>query len=294
VLSLRAGAGTDSDPRRRQYLEIADFERGAWMAADPVDWVSADDRDPRRADFKVPPQLYNLDCVAYESILLGLFSIWRGESKVHHKHNDICLGFSRDGFHWLRPDRQPFIGPDDNEGSWRRANVQSAGGCCLVVGSSLYFYFSARAGRPESGDPGVGSTGLAVLRRDGFASMTTENSGTLMTRPLRFSGRELFVNASCRELRVEVLDRKGRPVQGLSEDDCQAFRGDNTAARIVWRGKAALAHVAGTAVRLRFRLTDGELFSFWVAPNAHGASRGYLGNGSPGSPGILDSVGKGE
>ena len=40
-------------------------------------WVGADRLDPRRDDYKVPPQLYNLDCVAYESLLLGLFTIWR-------------------------------------------------------------------------------------------------------------------------------------------------------------------------------------------------------------------------
>jgi hypothetical protein len=29
----------------------------------------------------VQPQLYNLDAVAYESLLLGLFTIWRGQPK---------------------------------------------------------------------------------------------------------------------------------------------------------------------------------------------------------------------
>jgi hypothetical protein len=294
VFSLRAGMGTGGDPRRRQYLEADDFDRARWTAADPVDWISTDDRDSWRADFKLRPQLYNLDCVAYESVLLGLFSIWRGESSTHHKHNDICVGFSRDGFHWSRPDRRPFVGPEDNadsDGSWRRSNVQSAGGCCLVVGSNLYFYFSARSGRRGSGSAGTGSTGLAVLRRDGFVSMGTDKGGTLTTRPIRFGGRELFVNAVCRELRVEVLDREGRSVDGLGRDECQPFQGDSTAARLAWRGGAGLARVAGTAVRLRFHLTGGELFAFWVAPDERGASRGYLANGSPGSTGVLDTTG---
>jgi len=291
VFSLRAGAGTGGDPRRRHYIEATDFDRASWTAADLVEWVSADDRDPWRADFKLRPQLYNLDCVAYESVLLGLFSIWRGESGTHHKHNDICVGFSRDGFHWTRPDRQPFIGADDTIGSWRRSNVQSAGGCCLVVGSNLHFYFSARSGRPGSGDAGEGSTGLAVLRRDGFVSMGTGKDGTLTTRPIRFSGRELFVNAICRELRAEVLDQEGRSIQGLGRDECQPFRGDSTAARIVWRGGRGLAQVGLNAVRLRFHITGGELFAFWVAADAHGASRGYLGAGSPDSPSVVDTAG---
>jgi hypothetical protein len=291
VFSLRSGMGTDGDPRQRDYLEFPDFESARWTAADPHDWISADDHDLRRADFKVQPQLYNLDCVAYESVLLGLFSIWRGESGTHHKHNDICVGFSRDGFHWSRPNRQPFIGPDDTPGSWRRSNVQSAGGCCLVVGPNLYFYFSARSGRPGSGDPGLGSTGLAVLRRDGFSSMGTDSQGTVTTRALRFSGRELFVNASCRELRVEVLDEKGQPVPAFGVEDCEPFGGDSTSARMAWRGEARLERLAGSAVRFRFHVRGGDLYAFWVAPNATGASRGYLGNGSPGAAGVVDVTG---
>ena len=48
-------------------------------------------------------ELYNLDCVAYESVMLGLFSVWRGESGMREKINEVTLGFSRDGFHWHRP-----------------------------------------------------------------------------------------------------------------------------------------------------------------------------------------------
>ena len=121
--------------------------------------------------------------------------------------------------------------------------------------------------------------------------MGSDKDGTLTTRPIRFSGREVFVNAVCRELRVEVLDRDGRPIHGLGRDECQPFHGDSTASHIAWRGEAGLARVAGTAVRLRFHLTGGELFAFWVAPDERGASRGYLGNGSPGSSGVLDTTG---
>jgi len=50
----------------------------------------------------VTPQLYNLDAVAYESLMLGLFCVWRGVPKEYpsrDKINEIFLGFSRDGFH---------------------------------------------------------------------------------------------------------------------------------------------------------------------------------------------------
>ena len=78
VFSLRSAQ--DEGPRHRRYFETQDFVGGTrWKKSDPVLWVGADKADPRRPDYKVPTELYNLDCVAYESVLLGLFTIFRGE-----------------------------------------------------------------------------------------------------------------------------------------------------------------------------------------------------------------------
>jgi len=75
----------------------------------PVAWVKADSRDRGRPGLAQRPELYNLDCVGYESLMLGLFNVWRGESLDREKINEISLGFSRDGFHWDRPDRSTFL-----------------------------------------------------------------------------------------------------------------------------------------------------------------------------------------
>ena len=62
--------------RSRRYLESPDFASTRWTAADPVLWTGADTADLARPEMKTTPrQLYNLDAVAYESVLLGLFSI---------------------------------------------------------------------------------------------------------------------------------------------------------------------------------------------------------------------------
>ena len=50
----------------------------------------------------------------------------------------------------------------------------------------------------------ITSTGLAILRRDGFASMS--GTGELTTVGIRFTGENFFVNAKVNgELRVESL-----------------------------------------------------------------------------------------
>jgi hypothetical protein len=293
--------------RFRRYREAADFERSAaWAQDEPVPWAAADIEDRRRPEYNVPTELYNLDCVAYESVLLGLFTIFRGERTEREKPNDVCIGFSRDGFHWDRQDRRAFLPVSEHVGDWNWANVQSAGGCCLVVGDRLYFYVSGRHGVPGSNDPGVCSTGLATLRRDGFVSMDhptatsgvqrldpSPGPGMLITRPLTFSGRHLFVNldAPNGELRVEVLDREGRIVPAYAADRAIPVRGDATRARVTWTGAADLAAVAGQPVRFRFQLTRGRLYAFWVSPSPNGSSHGYVGAGGPGFTGLADTAG---
>ncbi|MBM4085962.1 MAG: glycosyl hydrolase family 32, partial [Planctomycetes bacterium] len=262
--------------RTRRYWETPEVLTGLpWKGGQPAPWVGADDLDPPRDDLKTPCELYNLDAVAYESVLLGLFSIWRGQPANRAKPNEVCVGFSRDGFHWYRPDRRPFIPVSERQGDWNWGNVQSAGGCCLVKGDKLYFYVSGRKGVPGSRSSGVCATGLATLRRDGFASMDAGSAqGTLTTRPVRFSGKHLFVNvaAAAGELRVEALDERGELIGLFSRANCEPVRADATRVPVRWKGVSDLSALAGKPVKFRFHLTNGCLYAFWVSPDASGAS----------------------
>lgn len=298
VLSMRNWA----TPRARKYREHPDLPTALqWSSGDVVSWVGADRLDPHNPtpEFQaIEPQLYNLDAVAYESVLLGLFSVWQGpengtcNQRRIHKRNEVLTGFSRDGFHWDRPDRRPFLTVNPVQDAWNWGNVQSAGGCCLVVGDKLYFYHSGRALADGFWD-GNANTGLAILRRDGFASMDADAAaGTLTTRPLTFRGRHLFVNAAVRgQLQVEVLDRQGAVIAPFSLENCVPLTTDKTLVEVKFRGVEDLAALAGKPVRLRFVLRGGELYSFWISPDARGASHGYVAAGGPGFTGAVDDVG---
>jgi hypothetical protein len=246
-------------------------------------------------------ELYNLDAVGYESLMLGLFSILRDDSVMladkdqdRPKRNAVFAGFSRDGWHWHRPYRRPLISESEDKDAWNWGNIQSAGGCCLIVGDQLYFYVSGRAAKK----PGMQSkehfcsTGLATLRRDGFASMRAfDTEGTLTTRPVRFLGRHLFVNADVPkgELCAEILNPAGQIIQPFSRTNCIPFKGDSTKAPIRWKGADDLSALAGKPVRFRFYLTGGDLYAFWVSPDASGASHGYVAAGGPGFTSNRDS-----
>jgi hypothetical protein len=292
----------DPDPlalvQKAPYGNIAGEPPEQWGEA--VLWCGADELDPRNPDPEyagIEPHLYTLDAAPYESLMLGLFSIWQGpennicREKRVNKRNDILVGFSRDGFHWHRPDRNRFISCTNRAGDWNARNVQSVGGCCLVVGDKLHFHMSG----VEMQSGGKSSTGLATLRRDGFASMDAGAAGgTLTTRPICFTGGYLFVNldAPKGKLLVEVLDREGKIVEPFTTANCVPLAEDSTAAAVAWKGAPHLSTVAGSPVRLRFHLENGRLYSFWVSASAAGASGGYVAAGGPGFAGASDTAGR--
>jgi len=291
------------DPDPRKLAEKVPYNRGMNIQGDSVYWVGADDLDPRNPDprFKnIRPQLYSLAPAPYESLMLGLFAIWTGPDNHTvaregiQKRNDILTGFSRDGFHWHRPDRKRFIACSWKKGTWNFGNVQPVGGCCLVVGDKLYFYFAARKD-DKSGEHGNVTTGLALLRRDGFASMDAgPRGGALTTRPLTFKGRHLLVNVDCPqgELKAEVLDSGGKVIEPFTLTNCKAVSCDKTLAAVTWRRAADLSAVSGKEVRLRFHLRNGSLYAFWVSSARSGASHGYVAAGGPGFTGPTDTVGR--
>lgn len=307
-LSMRYGTKVSS--RSRGYLEAKDPETAVSMAhrvrkgvpdKNVVFWFTPDNLEPRHPKFpQVNPGIYNFDAIPYESIMLGQYAVWQGpENNICgelgvQKRNEICLGYSRDGFHFSRPSHVPFMANDTTDGAWNWGNMQSIGGVPLIVGDSLYFYCSGRRLNDIMWDSYT-STGLAKLRRDGFVAMHADkNGGQLTTEPVTFDGEYLFVNASVpgkkSALTVEVLDRDGNPIESFSGKDTVALKKlDSTRAAVTWKNNDRLTALKGQPVRFRFNLTDGDIYSFWVSPWATGESRGYTSGGGPGlSPTGID------
>lgn len=64
---------------------------------------------------------------------------------------------------------------------------------------------------------------------------------------------------------------------------------DSTKQQITWKGHAGLDTLAGQTVRLKFYLSSGDLYAFWISPWTTGESRGYTAGGGPGlSPTGID------
>ena len=88
--------------------------------------------------------------------------------------------------------------------------------------------------------------------------------GELLTKPLRFSGSQLSVNfatSAAGTLQLEIQDENGQPVPGYSLPDAVEQFGDETDRVVTWKHGADVSRLSGRTVRLRFVLSDADLYS---------------------------------
>ena len=320
VFSLRWGLNNHGIGRARAYVEADTFVQGAkWTPTAPVFWARTDKLDtpiddgiPENDDFR--PQLYNIDTCAYESILLSFFQIFYGPENSYWakrglgKLTGLNFAYSRDGFHWHRPDRTLALKSTQRYGDWDCGYVQSVGNLLAIRGDKLLIYYTGFAGDtsiewdPKKAPGGImgsgmhqnGAMGVAILRRDGFVSMNARDEGALLTRPVVFSGKHLFVNvdAPAGELLAQVTGVDGKPIAPFTFENCEGVRGDTTIAQMKWRGGSDLAALAGQPVRFEFKLRRGKLYAFWASRDETGRSDGYVAGGGPGFTTNIDTQGK--
>jgi hypothetical protein len=294
VFSLRTFSSLDCRIRTRGYFETDDFFAGRrWLPEDVAFWSRTDIYDAPDTNLGYYTQLYGLDATPYESLMLGVYSVFMGppnsvcEILGMPKINDLKLGYSRDGFHWSRPTHGDFIASSRKKGTWDYGYMHAVNGGCCVVGDEIFFYYSCFSGAsPQFGTHKYagGNLGLAKLRRDGFACLRDDGKGgSVTTEKLAFSGDRLFINCVSPDgsVGVEILDSEGRTIEGFSADDCIPLSVDSTRVRVEWK-KSSLADLQGKTIRLRFRLHNAELYSFWITGNAEGRSGGYMAAGGPG------------
>jgi len=84
---------------------------------------------------------------------------------------------------------------------------------------------------------------------------------------LRAEGDRLFVNADVRtgRLLVEVFDAEGRTVPGFEKSACLPLTGGAVRQAVKWRMESSLPQ--GKPMRLRFHLTNGELYRYSFETN---------------------------
>ena len=102
-------------------------------------------------------------------------------------------------------------------------------------------------------------------RIDGFVSLHAKSAtGEVVTKPFIFGGNELtlnFATSAAGTVRVEIQGENGQPLPGFTLADCDELFGDSLDRTVTWKDKSDLSQYAGKPVRLRFVLSDADIYS---------------------------------
>jgi len=181
---------------------------------------------------------------------------------------DIRFAVSRDGIHFARPDRKPYIGLGVKGRFDDSAMYMTTG--MIRHGAELWQYYEGydftHGAYHVATDKFTGVISRVVQRLDGFVSADAAyDGGELTTVPVVFAGTRLELNVDASvagSVRVEVLDAGGKPVAGFALADADAIKGNYVDKVVTWKGGEDVSALAGKAVRLRFVMRDAAVYAF--------------------------------
>lgn len=161
---------------------------------------------------------------------------------------------SRDGITFRRYAEPliPITAPKDRDGN--RSNYMASGLIQIPGQNDEYSVWGSEAyyTGPDS------RLRRFSIRVDGFASVSAgEKVGTVLTKPLIFSGSKLNLNFATRKegyVAVRIKAANGTEIAG-------EVRGDEIAKTIEWSSKQRLKNLAGQPVVMTFELKNADLYS---------------------------------
>lgn len=276
--------GIFRDPIRGRYLAIASttVTDPAWAGERRVTTQSVSDdllawRPPWRVLVPDPTrehdqtQFYAMDgFLARGPLLIGMVKVLRDDLKADDPPDPpdaygvgyTTLAWSRDGEHWTR-DREPFVDRDPRRGAWDHAHAWVDEQ--VPVGEEVFLYYGGYARGHKVNRFEERQIGLLRMKRDRYVAREAgAEGGSFRTPPVVLEGGKLTMNADASggEIRVQVLDSDGRPLDGFTFADGEPFSGDDLDAPLRWKHEAA--RLRGQPVRLEFQMRNARLFAIGV------------------------------
>jgi len=283
ILGTRTDLGPGGGPNEHRGWRFMVHDKGGDIRKYPTAWKTILDRiavnDPPQPQGSGVPdlQFHHIGMWRHEGIWFQLFNIWTAPKQQEYDENDdrnrhdrdvsdYYLGASRDVVAIDRRfvhQRQPFI-PRGEGGTWDD-DIVVPSNHIVTHGDEHWIYYGGINERIFNfKNRGQSYVGLAKLPLDRFIGLrASQTFGTMVTKPFRLAGARLEMNVDARqgEVRVEVLDAKGRPLIGCSGEDATSYRNVDEL-RLSPRWKKPLSQIVGKNICLRFRLREAGLYSF--------------------------------
>ena len=229
-------------------------------------------------------EYYSSTAWRYGSLWLGGLRIWHSKDDYRYSASGCAflkLVVSRDGLNWRKVpflndagDHEVFI-PNGKEGGNDGRNdggyMTEFSNPPLRIGDELiYYYGSSSWGKNHPRPYRVSGGGIfrARLRPDGFVSV---DAGSLVTRKMKFDGRDLLVNG-VGPITIEVVSSADQSAKVLAS---ATIRGDSLRHSVRFEGNRSLREIAPDGiVQLRFTVGEGgALYSFTIETGNAKASK---------------------
>ena len=279
------------DPIRKVYAVHMENSLHRWSPAgrriigraespDMIHWTQAetiiipDKKDPPDMDF------YCMPVMAYEDQYVGLLWTFRTIRTTIVPQ----IVFSRDGIHYNRSYRQPFI-RRGAKGNFDAAVVYPVPP--IVHGDRILFYYTGGNYRDNTtrralGNKATFAVGLATTPRDRFVSFEgvrfSDEAGykpysEVVTRTFSFSGKKLYLNLQANlytgagvsgpcGMWVEILDTTHQPIPGFTMRECDPIHRGGLDLAVSWKGRHDLSKLAGRPLKLKFHFRNASFYAF--------------------------------
>lgn len=220
-------------------------------------------------DSEDPPlvQFYGMLVFPYEDMYIGL--LWRLHTdpaeidivKIFGPM-DCSLTYSYNGWVFNRAFHKPFIAPNERG--------EHGGGCIYVASmvctdNEIRFYSGgSKAEHFRNQELKDAALMLHTLRKDGFVYLESyATRGRVITKALVFKKDDLRLNVSVPYggVRAQILDEKGKPIEGFRYQDSIPFFGDEIEYKPQWKNGRSLKTVLGKPVYLEIEVTEGQLYA---------------------------------
>jgi hypothetical protein len=171
--------------------------------------------------------------------------------------SDAVFMSSRDAVSWDRPFREAWVRPGLDQRNWTERSNMPAWGIIETPDEATTFsmYISENYRWPTN------RLRRLTIRKYGFASMHAGVAeGEFLTKPITFAGELMTINFSTSavgSVRVELQDEAGKPLA-----ESETIYGDELEHVVTWKGGSAIAAHTRKPVRLRFVLTDADVYAF--------------------------------
>jgi hypothetical protein len=194
-----------------------------------------------------------------QGVAPGFIAIKGPTHDIPNELSDTAFLTSRGGSRYDRTFMESFIRPGLDRGNWVSRNGVPATGYVQTGPAEMSMYVGQNYVQPTA------HLARYSLRLDGFGSVSAPyEEGEMLTKPILVTGKHLVLNNSTSangHIYVEVQSTDGEPIPGYTIKECKLIVGDSLERTVEWDTTSDLSALKGQAVRLRFVMSDADIFS---------------------------------